>query len=468
MMAVAAALRLRLLAPWWRLNRTSGASSRHASGAAPRLLRRWLSHPAAGDKDQWARVLTGQIKATQSSEGLLALVERHGGEMDAIHVSASWAHLAGGRVGGGDSEAVAAALQLVTARRVDEMGARSVANTLWALAKLPRVIPDPRLLKELQRRAVAEADRFTPQNVANTLWALATLGVAPEAKLLEAMQRRAVAEADRFNPQAVANTLWALAVWGQCGGAGVESLVDQLLSFAEHDLHRDALPQVHQFLLSCELDIETTPAVQRLKDRLGPKVLETFRDTIPTVSKLQGAVARSLATLYPGSVLEEEATDKRSGYDIDIVLDAAAIGSPFPGPADAGLESGIDMAVVQELVNRGFPKVRAKRAAQACGADVLAATIWILNHHADPDIDVDPGGACEGGRKGVAVEVDGPSHYLAGTQQPTGSTLMKRRHLRQLGWELISVPYWEWGAIEKAGVDAQRDYWAEKLGQRES
>ena len=68
----------------------------------------------------------------------------------------------------------------------------------------------------------------------------------------------------------------------------------------------------------------------------------------------------------------------------------------------------------------------------------------------------------------MGVEVDGPWHYLVGSQQPTGSTLMKRRHLRQLGWELVSVPYWEWDAIEKAGVDAQRGYWAKKLGQRES
>ena len=46
----------------------------------------------------------------------------------------------------------------------------------------------------------------------------------------------------------------------------------------------------------------------------------------------------------------------------------------------------------------------------------------------------------------IAVEVDGPSHFLGRSHQPTGSTLLKHRQLRYFGWRLESVPYWEWGA----------------------
>ena len=46
--------------------------------------------------------------------------------------------------------------------------------------------------------------------------------------------------------------------------------------------------------------------------------------------------------------------------------------------------------------------------------------------------------------KQVAVEVDGPSHFLGHSQQPNGATLLKHRQLRKLGWRLESVPYWEW------------------------
>ena len=45
--------------------------------------------------------------------------------------------------------------------------------------------------------------------------------------------------------------------------------------------------------------------------------------------------------------------------------------------------------------------------------------------------------------QGWAVEVDGPSHFLS-CKSPTGATLIKRRHLELLGYNLVSVPYWEW------------------------
>jgi hypothetical protein len=45
----------------------------------------------------------------------------------------------------------------------------------------------------------------------------------------------------------------------------------------------------------------------------------------------------------------------------------------------------------------------------------------------------------------VAVEVDGPSHFVGRSKQPTGPTLLKHRQLRRFGWRLETVPYWEWG-----------------------
>ena len=48
----------------------------------------------------------------------------------------------------------------------------------------------------------------------------------------------------------------------------------------------------------------------------------------------------------------------------------------------------------------------------------------------------------------VAVEVDGPSHFVGRT--PTGATALKRRQLRAAGWALLSVPYWEWNALGQA------------------
>ena len=51
----------------------------------------------------------------------------------------------------------------------------------------------------------------------------------------------------------------------------------------------------------------------------------------------------------------------------------------------------------------------------------------------------------------VAIEVDGPSHFLQGPigqhRSVSGATQLKRRQLKALGWQLVSVPYWEWGTL---------------------
>ena len=60
----------------------------------------------------------------------------------------------------------------------------------------------------------------------------------------------------------------------------------------------------------------------------------------------------------------------------------------------------------------------------------------------------------------VAVEVDGPSHFLLpdgrGLRRPNGSTLLKRRLLAAAGWRVISVPFYEWDGV--ATANGQQTY----------
>ena len=62
----------------------------------------------------------------------------------------------------------------------------------------------------------------------------------------------------------------------------------------------------------------------------------------------------------------------------------------------------------------------------------------------------------------LGIEVDGPSHFI--NQEPTGSTLLKRRQVSTLDdIRIVSVPYWEW---DKFGNDStkKQDYLRAKLG----
>jgi len=64
----------------------------------------------------------------------------------------------------------------------------------------------------------------------------------------------------------------------------------------------------------------------------------------------------------------------------------------------------------------------------------------------------------------VAVEVDGPSHFLLpdgrGVRKPNGPTLLKRRLLAAAGWRVISVPFYEWDGFATA---SERRTYLERL-----
>jgi hypothetical protein len=61
----------------------------------------------------------------------------------------------------------------------------------------------------------------------------------------------------------------------------------------------------------------------------------------------------------------------------------------------------------------------------------------------------------------VAIELDGPSHFLAGgSRKPTGRTNLKRRQLRHYGVNLITLPYWD---IETQASSGFWDGWAAEI-----
>jgi hypothetical protein len=46
-------------------------------------------------------------------------------------------------------------------------------------------------------------------------------------------------------------------------------------------------------------------------------------------------------------------------------------------------------------------------------------------------------------REKIAIEVDGPSHFLVGTSRHTGRTIFKHRLLKKFGWLVVSIPFFD-------------------------
>jgi hypothetical protein len=112
--------------------------------------------------------------------------------------------------------------------------------------------------------------------------------------------------------------------------------------------------------------------------------------------------------------------------------------------AEEGVPSKLQTQVATELVGLGLKLSEEVRTPQGYSLDAVVVV--------------------EG--RDVAVEVDGPSHFVGRTGTPSGSTILKRRQLRAAGWPLLSVPYWEWDALGKIGnAAAKRAYLEQGLGE---
>jgi hypothetical protein len=62
----------------------------------------------------------------------------------------------------------------------------------------------------------------------------------------------------------------------------------------------------------------------------------------------------------------------------------------------------------------------------------------------------------------LAIEVDGPSHFVQPKRTYDGPTLFRNRALAARGYVLVSIPYWEWDKLRGA-AQKQQQYLLDKL-----
>jgi len=186
-----------------------------------------VSSEGGGEASKTPHQLTMEITRCTDARGLLGLVQQHDQSFDTIHVSAAWGKVAKMPGAGqrGEEGLVLQLLQVLTRAKMQELGARELANVAFSMAMLNgsgRMVVDDELVGELQARATATAGDFEPQGVSMLMLALAKMGIKnPDAGLVEAMQARATTTAGDFKPQEVANLLQAFSTMGITPDAGL-------------------------------------------------------------------------------------------------------------------------------------------------------------------------------------------------------------------------------------------------------
>ena len=316
---------------------------------------------------------------------------------------------------------------------------QGLANLLWSFAK--KMHPSDAFFDAAIPYVLASGDqKTTSQSLVSMLWSYAVLGYTPP-ELFRPIAATVRERLPELSPQGLANVAWAYAVADVDGpeidalfgdGAFVDRcavVIGEAKAYSsEGSSAHEHLRQLHQWQLwrdwKARRSGATTDAWPPLPEKMREQCATAFSDDNGRPSEFQRLVFGVVADL--GLEPAEEVITSL-GYSLDMV---------------ARLPATDECAVDDE--NAPPP---------GCS---LTADAGVFPGDAASDL--------------VAIEVDGPTHFLYHTKRPSGPTILKRRQLERSGWRLVSVPFFEWqeaarGARGREEREARRRrYMERKLG----
>ena len=241
------------------------------------------------------------------------------------------------------------------------------------------------------------------------LWAFATLNI-PAPRLFEAVAVEAVAQIRNFKPQDLANMAWAFAMLNIPAPRLFEVVV------------AEAVAQIRNFKPQDLANVAWAFAMMGIP---SPRLFEAILRMVPAVfNQFEPVNLRQLHQVFLFLTLEApqlELAPLLSDFRVEI---RAAFVADEPSPS------------------------RSQR-------DVAAALLRVgwtheFEHVTTDGLSLD---MAQSDSK-LAVEFDGPSHYLgdarSGLYSLNGPFLFKQRLLRKLGWKVLHVPYFEWYKLQSA------------------
>jgi hypothetical protein len=275
---------------------------------------------------------------------------------------------------------------------------QGLSNLMWAFGKQGQRADE--LFERIVPLLLQSASQMTIQSVSTVVWSFAVLGYElPD--FFRPLAAVARARIDEFNAQGLANLAWAFAVADVTG-----SEIDNL--FADG-----------AFVSRCNLLIGEAGAFSSAGSSCNEHLRQLHQWELWRRATAQAAAERG-----------EPVWPELSAELTVACADAFAITDARP--------SDLQRQVFSALVELGFDPEEEVISPEGYSLDIVFSTEGS-----------DGGGSASAGHLWrqqtlIAVEVDGPTHFLHKSTRPSGSTLLKRRQLRQSGWALVSVPYFEW------------------------
>lgn len=304
---------------------------------------------------------------------------------------------------------------------------QEISNVLIAYAR--GCIIHPGLLQSLEKELcrsievsrdgqvvrIERLKEFTSQALANTLWAFATLRWYP-ARLLPSITEAIGTIVHTMTAQELANSLWAYARFAYHPGRVMASF----LSVMERRMDEfEGQGCTNSLWALAVLKATHSAAFVGLLQRYV--ALERSAASFGELQYNQVLQAVLLAQF--------EARGGRVAWRPEVDLPESVVDRALAAWASQQMStqlSGFHLDVSEGLTRLGVPHLLEYLVAR----DLLSIDIAVIDD----------------GRK-LAIEVDGPFHFPVNARTPLGHTMIRRRLLRAAGWTVLSIPWYEWFAM---------------------
>ena len=338
-----------------------------------------------------------------------------------------------------------------SASKLGEFKPQELSNTLYACGRLG-LTPPGDWLERFWHASAATLGDFDPQAYSNTLYACGQLAITPPARWLERYWHASAATLGDWNTQDFSITLYA------CGQLGITPPADWLQRFwhASATILCKFKPQdFSNTIYACGL-LDSKPAAEWLQ-----LLSSAFEQALPAMNQqhlANTAVALTMLGLWElplwhglwerlcsslsSNIAGWSAEDRLHAMQMYQAYQAAALerpgllSAPEPELLAAARKSWIDG--LDTDIERNSQLHDGVSACLTRMGVAHANERWCERAERSIDIVID-------GAVPVALEVDGPSHFLQ-DGRPNGRTLLRDRMLAAHGWRVVTVGYRAWNA----------------------
>ncbi|BDA44072.1 probable RAP domain-containing protein, chloroplastic at C-terminar half [Coccomyxa sp. Obi] len=320
------------------------------------------------------------------------------------------------------------ALRAIKEAALHDLGSlnmRTVSNIAYGFASA--TFWDEQLMDALAQRAIDLAWQGNMQTLAMLLWAFSTLRHDCPA-LMEALAHRGL-ELLREDNYGVTSSAVTVVFWAHANlGEATATWQELLLLLAEEACAR---PQLHKSLPTVAWSLTVAGC-------LPDPLLRKIRSLVGDLRDLDDA---NLSQLYQTELAMRlrEHTSPQSPVQGQAPMRAEDIFRECYHMGNLRHKSG---RFWEQLLARGRRHITAIHMEVAKSVESLGGVFLIEHDTGEWSVDI---GFLD---HQLAIEVDGPSHFTSNTLRPLGPTLLKRRLLAGRGWEVVSVPYFHWNALQ--------------------